>query len=120
MGGGSQRLLCLNPTTVMVVLLLGLWLLLGCDNYFTPTSDALFLGLRRVGFKTYQAQTMRFIPWHARQKLICICRNDHDDFVSVSTQIVLLKLITLVNCKTKVICAQKNWSNLQKNIILVR
>ena len=31
-GGGSQRLLCLNPTTVMVVLLLGLWLLLGCDN----------------------------------------------------------------------------------------
>ena len=25
-GGGSQRLLCLNPTTVMVVLLLG------CDN----------------------------------------------------------------------------------------
>ena len=33
-GGGSQRLLCLNPTTVMVVLLLGLWLLLGCDNRF--------------------------------------------------------------------------------------
>ena len=32
-GGCSQRLLCLNPTTVMVVLLLGLWLLLGCDNY---------------------------------------------------------------------------------------
>ena len=31
-GGGSQRLLCLNPTTIMVVLLLGLWLLLGCDN----------------------------------------------------------------------------------------
>ena len=32
-GGCSQRLLSLNPTTVMVVLLLGLWLLLGCDNY---------------------------------------------------------------------------------------
>ena len=33
-GGGwcSQRLLSLNPTTVMVVLLLGLWLLLGCDK----------------------------------------------------------------------------------------
>ena len=31
-GGGSQRLLSLNPTTVMAVLLLGLWLLLGCDN----------------------------------------------------------------------------------------
>ena len=30
--GGSQQLLSLNPTTVMVVLLLGLWLLLGCDN----------------------------------------------------------------------------------------
>ena len=30
--GGSQRLLGLNPATVMVVLLLGLWLLLGCDN----------------------------------------------------------------------------------------
>ena len=31
--GGCQRLHCLNPTTVSVVLLLGLWLLLGCDNY---------------------------------------------------------------------------------------
>ena len=31
-GGGSQRLLCLNLTIVMVVLLLGLLLLLGCDN----------------------------------------------------------------------------------------
>ena len=31
---GSQQLLCLNPTTVMV-LLLGLWLLLGCDNNST-------------------------------------------------------------------------------------
>ena len=30
----SQRLLSLNPTTVMVVLLLGLCLLLGCDNKF--------------------------------------------------------------------------------------
>ena len=30
--GGSHRLLCLNPTTVMVVLLWELWLLLGCDN----------------------------------------------------------------------------------------
>ena len=29
---GSQQLLSLNPTTVIVVLLLGLWLLLGCDN----------------------------------------------------------------------------------------
>ena len=28
----SQRLLSLNPTAVIVVLLLGLWLLLGCDN----------------------------------------------------------------------------------------
>ena len=28
----SQRLFSLNPTTVRVVLLLGLWLLLGCDN----------------------------------------------------------------------------------------
>ena len=33
-GGCSQRLLSLNPTTVMVVLLLGLWLLLGCDNSY--------------------------------------------------------------------------------------
>ena len=31
-GGGSEQLLSLNPATVMVVLLLGLWLLLGCDN----------------------------------------------------------------------------------------
>ena len=29
-----QRLLSLNPTTVLVVLLLGLWLLLGCDNSY--------------------------------------------------------------------------------------
>ena len=34
-GGGFQRLLSLNPITVMVILLLGLWLLLGCDNYET-------------------------------------------------------------------------------------
>ena len=34
-GGGSQRLLSLIPTTVMVVLLLGLGLLLGCDNSFS-------------------------------------------------------------------------------------
>ena len=31
-GGGSQRLPNPNPTTVLAVLLLGLWLLLGCDN----------------------------------------------------------------------------------------
>ena len=31
-GGGSQLLLSINPTTVLVVLLLELWLLLGCDN----------------------------------------------------------------------------------------
>jgi len=29
---GSKHLLCLNPTTVLVVYLSGLWLLLGCDN----------------------------------------------------------------------------------------
>ena len=29
------QLLYLNPTTVMVVLLLGLWLWLGCDNILT-------------------------------------------------------------------------------------
>ena len=32
-GGGSHRLLSLNQTTILVVLLLGLWLLLGCDNF---------------------------------------------------------------------------------------
>ena len=32
--GGSQQSSSLNPTTVMVVLLLGLWLLLGCDKNF--------------------------------------------------------------------------------------
>ena len=31
----SQRLLSLNPTTVLAILLLGLWLLLGCDNIIT-------------------------------------------------------------------------------------
>ena len=34
-GGGSQRLLSLNPTTIMVVLLLELWMLLGCDNNYS-------------------------------------------------------------------------------------
>ena len=33
-GGYSQRLLCLNPTTDLAVLLLGLWLLLGYDNSY--------------------------------------------------------------------------------------
>jgi len=44
-GGGSQRLLSLNPTTVIVVLLLGLWLLLGCDNNPTTVMVVLLLGL---------------------------------------------------------------------------
>ena len=35
-GGGSQRLLSLNPTTDLAVLLLGLWLLMGCDNIPSP------------------------------------------------------------------------------------
>ena len=48
-GGGSQRLLSLNPTTVMVVLLLGLWLLLGCDknisdNLMIPCISEAFAG----------------------------------------------------------------------------
>ena len=30
--GGGLVLLCFNPTTVMVVLMFGLWLLFGCDN----------------------------------------------------------------------------------------
>ena len=33
-GRGRCRLLSLNLTTVLVVFLLGLWLLLGCDNRF--------------------------------------------------------------------------------------
>ena len=36
--GGSQGLFSLIPTTVMVVLLLGLWLLLGCDNTLCVSS----------------------------------------------------------------------------------
>ena len=39
-GWYSQRLLSLNPTTVMVALLLGLWLLFGCDNYNTSVIKA--------------------------------------------------------------------------------
>ena len=35
--GGSQRLLSVNPTTVLVVLLLGLWLL-GCDKIWNCLS----------------------------------------------------------------------------------
>ena len=31
-GGSSQELVCLNPTTGLVILFLGLWLLLGCDK----------------------------------------------------------------------------------------
>ena len=38
--GGSQRLLSLNPTTVLVVLLLGFWLLLGCDKNVPSASPA--------------------------------------------------------------------------------
>ena len=42
-GGYSQRLLCLNLSTVMVVLLLGLWLLLGCDNIAYPVKSLIIL-----------------------------------------------------------------------------
>ena len=44
-GGCSQRVLCINPNTVMVVLLMGLWLLLGCDNDQTVVIVVLLLGL---------------------------------------------------------------------------
>ena len=39
----SQRLLGLNPTTVLVVLLLGLWLFLGCDKNDTKIGSTFYL-----------------------------------------------------------------------------
>ena len=48
---GSQRLLSLNPTTVMVVLLLGLGLLLGCDKNEISFS----LDLTEISLKTPNA-----------------------------------------------------------------
>ena len=50
MDGGSQRLLCLNPNTVLVVLLLGLWLLLGCHNYSILRLKCTSLGDRVAGW----------------------------------------------------------------------
>ena len=47
-GGGSQRLLSLNPTTVMVDLLLGLWLLLGCDNSKAFVTIAMLSFVKKV------------------------------------------------------------------------
>ena len=44
-GWCSQQLLSLNQTSVLVVLLLGLCLLLGCDNNPTTVSFVLLLGL---------------------------------------------------------------------------
>ena len=40
----SQQLLSLNPTTDLVVLLLGLWLLLGCDNSIYKGTSKQFSG----------------------------------------------------------------------------
>ena len=48
MVGGSQRLLSLNPTTVMVVLVLGLWLLLGCDKNVRVDLIACFRQLKAI------------------------------------------------------------------------
>ena len=42
-GGGSQRLTLSQPTTGIVVLLLGLGLLLGCDNKDSNLFQSLFL-----------------------------------------------------------------------------
>ena len=50
MVGGSQRLLSLNPTTVMVVLLLGLWLLLGCDKNLVQQSIHIFFHFENFFF----------------------------------------------------------------------
>ena len=47
-GGGSQRLVSLNPTTMLVVLFLELWLLLGCDNLYHPGSDVFFHKIKQV------------------------------------------------------------------------
>ena len=42
-GGCSHRLLCLDPTTLMVVLTLGLWMLLGCDNNMWLITFTIFI-----------------------------------------------------------------------------
>ena len=47
-GGGFQRLVSLNPTTMLVVLFLELWLLLGCDNLYHPGSDIFFYKFKQV------------------------------------------------------------------------
>ena len=50
-GSGSQRLLCLNPTTVMVVSLLGFELLLGCDN--CKLDMILLMSLAQLSFNLF-------------------------------------------------------------------
>ena len=86
-GGGSQRLLSINPTTVIVVLLLGLWLLLGCDNSYGYTrEDELFdrvvddynkknLTERMAEFQFYQTvEAVRYL--HSRQ--VCLRKPELD------------------------------------------
>ena len=54
-GGGSQRLLSFNPTKVMVVLLLGLWLLLGCENNLSHNN----LTGGYYGYQTHSLDTFK-------------------------------------------------------------
>ena len=63
----SQRLPSLNPTTVMVVLLLGLWLLLGCDN----TDDEADDGVAEIGpaQPAIVKMSVSKAEWPAQQKL---------------------------------------------------
>ena len=61
----SQRLLSLNPTTVLVILLLGLWLLLGCDNsqdYFAEykVASLMLVDLRR---QNLMFKRFTFVQW---------------------------------------------------------
>ena len=72
-GGDSQRILGLNTTTVMVVLLLGLWLLLGCDYndvYDTNKSKITYL-LCELYYRQINQPT-KFVNYKAAITPACI------------------------------------------------
>ena len=99
--GGSQRLLCLNPIIVMVLLLFGLWLSLGCHNYLIGITKPCVKHVENVddAFKTFGTT---FWPplmiWNRRRRkvLISLHKIEWGSCVSVRQRNSLARLLDFI------------------------
>ena len=83
----SQQLLCFNPTTVLVILLLGLWLLLGCDNSQDCFAECKVASLMLVDLRRQNLMFKRFtfVQWALHE------------IINTSHRLVVEKPKTIIN-----------------------